>query len=284
MTSFIAACGSGRSTSFIPAVPAAWSVTTIAFMIIFSSVICLFGGNVASMGACRSGTSADDHLPPASLGPVEGGDGIVERRLTVGGASGADDVGAGLARELGYHRTDCAGRAVSEDALPRPETAVLEQSLPGGQARHRHARTHREVDVARQWREVACLDGHILGQGAVASPVREAEHPLSDRQPRRAIAECGDNSGQLVPGDRRCSVTAEAIGPGRGPRQLSPDESRRMNLNDDVVYRCLRLGPLHQLHPGRSRSLIRHHYRLHRPPPRVWYVVIFHARSMSARG
>jgi hypothetical protein len=36
-----------------------------------------------------------------------------------------------------------------------------------------------------------------------------------------------------------------------------------MNLNDDVVYRCLRLGPLHQLHPGRSRSLVRHHYRLH---------------------
>jgi len=41
-----------------------------------------------------------------------------------------------------------------------------------------------------------------------------------------------------VPGDRRCSVTAEAIGPGRGPRQLSRDESRRINLNDDVVYRC----------------------------------------------
>jgi hypothetical protein len=26
-----------------------------------------------------------------------------------------------------------------------------------------------------------------------------------------------------------------------------------MNLNDGAVYRCLRLGPLHQLHPGRSR-------------------------------
>ena len=49
MTSFIAAGGSGRSTSFIPAVPAAWSVTTIAFMGIVSSVICLFGGNVAGM-------------------------------------------------------------------------------------------------------------------------------------------------------------------------------------------------------------------------------------------
>src|SRR5215470_3691860 len=40
----------------------------------------------------------------------------VERRLTVGSASGADDVGAGLARELRYHRTDDAGRTVREDA------------------------------------------------------------------------------------------------------------------------------------------------------------------------
>jgi hypothetical protein len=42
MTSFIAAGGSGRSTSVIPAVPAASSVTTIAFMGIVSSVICRF--------------------------------------------------------------------------------------------------------------------------------------------------------------------------------------------------------------------------------------------------
>src|SRR5262249_2619342 len=37
----------------------------------------------------------------------------------------------------------------------------------------------------------------------------------------------------------------------------------RMNLNDDVVYRCLRLGPVHQLHPGRSRGLLRYNDRLH---------------------
>ena len=187
----------------------------------------------------------------------------VERLLTVGGASGADDVGAGLSCELRHHRPDCAGRAVREDALPRLKTAVLEQSLPRGQARDWQARAHREVDVARQWREVACLDGYILRQGAVAMPVGEAEHSLSHRQSRRAVAESGDHSGQLVAGDRRCSVTVAAIGPGRGPRQLSPDESRRMNLNDDVVYRCLRLGPLHQLHPGRSRSLVRHNDCLH---------------------
>jgi hypothetical protein len=42
-----------------------------------------------------------------------------------------------------------------------------------------------------------------------------------------------------------------------------------MNLNDDVVYRWLRLGPLRQRHPGHSRSLVRHHDRLHRSPRRV---------------
>jgi hypothetical protein len=47
-----------------------------------------------------------------------------------------------------------------------------------------------------------------------------------------------------------------------------------MNLNDDVVDRCQWLGPLHQRHPGRSRSLVRHNDRLHHLPPDVWDVVI----------
>src|SRR4051812_14454000 len=187
----------------------------------------------------------------------------VERLLTVGSASSSDDVAAGLTCELRHHRADCAGCAVREDALPRLKAAVLEQSLPCGKARDWQARAHREVDVTRQRRNVACLDGYILREGAVAMPVGETEPPLPYRQSRRAVAESGDDSGQLVAGDRRCSVTVAAIGPGRGPRQLSRDESRRMNLNDDVVYRCLRLGPLHQLHPGRSRSLVRHDDRLH---------------------
>src|SRR5919198_6732817 len=71
MTSFIAAGGSGRSTSVIPAVPAASSVTTIAFMGMVSSLICLFGG---------SRTNADDRLPADPLGRVEGCNGIVEGR------------------------------------------------------------------------------------------------------------------------------------------------------------------------------------------------------------
>src|SRR5262245_57954086 len=89
---------------------------------------------------------------------------------------------ADLTCELRHHRPDCAGRAVREDALPRLKAAVLEKSLPRGEARDWQARAHREVDVARQRREVACLDGYILRQGAVAMPVGEAEHSLSYRQ------------------------------------------------------------------------------------------------------
>jgi hypothetical protein len=36
----IAAGGSGRSASFIPAVPAAWSITTIAFIV---HLLCVVG-------------------------------------------------------------------------------------------------------------------------------------------------------------------------------------------------------------------------------------------------
>src|SRR3954452_11637852 len=95
----------------------------------------------------------------------------VERLTAVGGPPGADNVGAGLPCELRHHRPDCAGRAVREDGLPRLKVAVVEQSLPRGQARDWQARAHGELNVARQRREVACLDRDVLRQGAVAMPV-----------------------------------------------------------------------------------------------------------------
>src|SRR5258708_1208592 len=125
----------------------------------------------------------------------------VESRLTSGSAPGADDVRAGRTCELGRHRTDYAGRTMHEHALPRKKAAMLEQALPRGQARHHEGRTNGEVNLARHRREVACLDGYILRQRAVTIPIRQAEHPLSNRQPRRAIAESGDHSGQFVSGD-----------------------------------------------------------------------------------
>src|SRR3954471_14713115 len=54
-----------------------------------------------------------------------------------------------------------------------------------------------------------------------------------------------------------------------------------MNLNNYIAYRPLRLGPLHQLHPGRSRSLVSHHNRLHPAPPfmsAIWNIVVRVAR------
>src|SRR5438067_5926162 len=125
----------------------------------------------------------------------------VESCLTSGSAPGADDVRASLTCELARHRTDYAGRTMHKHALSRKKAAMLEQTLPRGQARHHEGRTNGEVNVARQRREVACLDGYILRQRTVTIPIRQAEHPLSNRQPRRAIAESGDHSGQFVSGD-----------------------------------------------------------------------------------
>src|SRR6266540_1708322 len=125
----------------------------------------------------------------------------IESRLTAASAPGADDVRAGLTCELARHRTDYDSHTVHEYALPRVMASVLEQPLALCQFLFYGCRAHREVNVARQRCEVACLDGHILRQRAVAIPVREAEHPLSNRQPRRAIAESGDHSGQFVSGD-----------------------------------------------------------------------------------
>src|SRR4051794_2698690 len=108
-----------------------------------------------------------------------------------------------------------------DNPLAGLNTAVHDQSLPCGQAWHRYARGYREVDIARQWREVTRLDRHILRQGAASVRVCEAEYPLSDRQPGRAIAEACDHPGQFLPGDHRRPITTQAIGPSRRPRQLT---------------------------------------------------------------
>jgi hypothetical protein len=66
MTSPIAAFGSGRSVSFIPAVPVAWLVTTIAFII-----------HLLASGLLPSSNSIADENTTAKLaGPMTRGYGI----------------------------------------------------------------------------------------------------------------------------------------------------------------------------------------------------------------
>src|SRR4051794_10205098 len=63
MTSLIAARGCGRSASVIPAIPAAWSVTTIAFI-----------GPVSSVCPCREHSPRSAARPPSEpFGRLAGG-------------------------------------------------------------------------------------------------------------------------------------------------------------------------------------------------------------------
>jgi hypothetical protein len=154
-----------------------------------------------------------------------------------------------------------------EHALARPKTPVLKQPLPCSEPWHHEGRTYCEVNIARQWRKIACVNCHILRQGAVAIPVRKAEHALSYRQPRCAIAESGDHSRQFVAWYCWRPVAVESIGPGGGPCQLITGESRSVNLNDNVTYCCVRLGSIHEFHSRGSRSLICYYDCFHNTPP-----------------
>src|SRR5262249_34321112 len=107
MTSFIAAGGSGRSTSVIPAAPAAWSVTTIAFMGIASSITCLFGG---------SRTNADDRLPAAVKRPRQ---------------RGSSDTRPGLARALRGASPGQAQTAPGKRLAERPDDDTIATAWPG---------------------------------------------------------------------------------------------------------------------------------------------------------
>src|SRR3954465_8809028 len=65
-----------------------------------------------------------------------------------------------------------------------------------------------------------------------------------------------------------------------------------MNFNADIAVvrargagepRRLRLGPLHQRHPGRSRGLVRHPDRLHPAPPWVGFSARWPPRAWLVR-
>src|SRR5438270_507116 len=103
-------------------------------------------------GAVRAIPDATAFMDPVPVAPPEcfQGPGLevdelvraeTDRLLTVGSPAGADDVRARFTRELRHHRPDGTGPAVDDDALACLKAAVVEQSLPRGQARDWQART-----------------------------------------------------------------------------------------------------------------------------------------------
>ena len=144
-----------------------------------------------------------------------------ERDITVVGSAGADHAGAHLSRELDGDRADAARGAVNEDGLAGREVGVVEQSLSCGQSGNGQRGGHGVVDVGREGGEVASLHRGVLGQGSVASPVGQSEHPLAHGEAGGSVPELDHGSGQLVPGDAGCPVAAGAIGPRSRPVELS---------------------------------------------------------------
>jgi hypothetical protein len=128
--------------------------------------------------------------------------------------------------------------------LPGPQAGMVEQRLPGRQPGHRQRGTIGVVDGGGQRCQVACLDCHVLGQGAVAGPVGEAEHPLTHGQPGGPHAELGHLAGDLVAGDHRAAVPPGPVFPGTWPVQLAGCEPGRVHPDHHVVLGGVRVGSL----------------------------------------
>ena len=159
--------------------------------------------------------------------------------------------------ELRLHRTDCAGRAVREDALARLKAAVLEQPLPRG-----------EPEIGRL---APTVKSTSPGNGARLHPSMTYSARVPSRcQSARPNTRCPTDK-PVVPYPRAVTTPATrargstVFGHGRGRSRATSaqsDEVRRIELNDDVVYRCLRLGRS-LTSSGRLRGLVRYHDRLY---------------------
>jgi len=126
--------------------------------------------------------------------------------------------------------------------------------------------------------DVSCYGSWVVSQVALGGADRPQPADLdSAGRPRAPMGVCRSrtNSDDRLPADPLGRIEGrDGMVEGRdvartvpatqsGPASPLAPTVKSTNLNDDVIYRCLRLGPLRQLHPGRSRSLVRYHDRLH---------------------
>ena len=123
---------------------------------------------------------------------------------------------------------------------------MVEQALPGGQSRDRQRRCDSMVDVHRQRCEITGFHSGVLRERAVASPVGEPEHPLTDAQKCGAVTQLNHDARQLVAGHARCPVTTRAVDPGVRPVKLPGCETRGVYPHDDVVVGRLGVGQVRQ--------------------------------------
>jgi hypothetical protein len=114
--------------------------------------------------------------------------------LAVRCSSSANHDGSDLAGELHRYRTDTARGAVDQDGLACREVGVVDERLPCRQPGDRQGGGHGVVDVSRKGSEVAGLHCAVFGQGAVASPVAQAEYPLAHTEACGSVPQLDDDS------------------------------------------------------------------------------------------
>jgi hypothetical protein len=107
--------------------------------------------------------------------------------------SSANHDGSDFAGELHRNRTDTARSAVDQDGLAHCEMRVVDERLLCRQPGDRQGGGHGVVDVSRKWSEVACLDCAEIGQGAIAGPVAQAEHPLTHTEAGGSVPQLDDH-------------------------------------------------------------------------------------------
>jgi hypothetical protein len=139
---------------------------------------------------------------------------------------------------------------VDQDGLACPEASVIDQRLPGGQPGDGQSGGHDVVDVRRKRSEVAGFHCAVLGQGAVAGPVGQPEHPLADGEAGSSVSQLSDDTRQLMAGHARRPVAPGAVGPCCGPVQLAGRETRGMDPHDDIIPGGVRVGQVRQGQPA----------------------------------
>jgi hypothetical protein len=169
-----------------------------------------------------------------------------EGGFTVRCPSSANHDGSDFAGELHRDRTDTAGGAVDQDGLACREVGVVDERLPRRQPGDRQGSGHGVIDVSRKGSEVARLHCAVFGQGAVASPVAQAEYPLAHTEAGGSVPQLDDDSRQLVAGHARRPVAPGAVDPGPRPVQLAGGEPGGMHPFDDVVLGGVRVGHIGQ--------------------------------------
>jgi hypothetical protein len=118
--------------------------------------------------------------------------------------------------------------------LPLGQLSVVEQGLPRRQAGPRHRCRVDVVEGAWLRGHVTGLDGDVLGGRPVAELIGQPVHLVADSDSGSPVAQRGDDSRHLVPGDDRGPRMTGPAGPD-GPVQLVVRDAARGDLDQHVA-------------------------------------------------